>query len=159
MRTGVRIGVDVGRRRVGLARSDSSAVLAIPLETLVRGDGDNDWQAVASRIQAIAAEYAAVEIIVGLPLSLSGAHTASTVEALACADAISVSVAPLPVRVIDERLSTVSAQQRLRDAGVGSRSQRNVIDQQAAIVILEHALDMERLSGSPPGRLVSDTTQ
>lgn len=159
MKPGIRIGVDVGQRRVGLARTDATGTLAVPLETLSRDDSDVDWKETAARIRDIAREYEATEIFVGLPLSLSGGHTRSTAEAQACARAIQMAVEPLPVRVIDERLSTVSAQQQLRAAGIRSRGQRGVIDQQAAVVILEHALDLERNSGSPAGRLVSDAPQ
>lgn len=159
MRPGVRIGVDVGRSRVGLARTDAGGLLALPLETFPRDAACDDWSSVAVRVSHWVSELTATEVIVGLPLSLSGQHTPSTDAALACADAIQRLIAPVPVRVVDERLSTVSAQQNLRDAGLTSREQRGVIDQQAAVVILEHALDIERVSGHPAGRPVSDTTQ
>jgi len=147
LRSGVRIGVDVGKARIGVARCDLHAMLATPVETVQRGDGD------VARISTIAAEFEAIEVVVGLPLSLSGAHTASTDDAVEFARALAAACG-LPVRLVDERLSTVSAQQSLRAAGRSTRSSRSVIDQVAAVIILQHALDFERSAGSPPGELV-----
>jgi len=152
MRPGVRLGIDVGRARVGVARSDSAAVLAVPVETVARSaDGDADIR----RILALAGEHSAMELVVGHPLSLSGAVTASTEDAVAFASRLAfVAGADLPVRLVDERLSTVTAQQQLRAAGKKSKQQRPVIDQAAAVIILQHALDAERASGNAPGRVL-----
>ena len=147
MRAGVRLGVDVGRARIGVARCDRDGILATPVETVARGDGD------LARIAALREEYDAVEIVVGLPLSLSGGSTASTDDARAFAAAIARSSAT-PVRMVDERLSTVTAQSQLRDNGRSTRSSRSVVDQVAAVIILQTALDAERSAGSPPGVLV-----
>lgn len=159
MRPGVRLGIDVGRRRVGVARTDATGTLAVPVETIVRDKGDTDWSTVADRIRTLLNEYDAIEVLVGLPLSLTGTDTESTREARACAEFLQRSLESVPVRLIDERLSTVSAHQNLREAGVSGRSQRNVVDQQAAVIILEHALAIERRSGMPAGRAVSDSVQ
>lgn len=148
MRTGVRIGVDVGKARIGVARSDLHGMLAMPVETVPRGDGD------VSAILAHAVGLEATEIIVGLPLSLSGAETASTKDARDFAAEIARASESATVRLVDERLSTVSAQQALRSAGRTTRNSRNVIDQVAAVIILQHALDVERASGNPPGTLL-----
>ncbi|MFC6084798.1 Holliday junction resolvase RuvX [Sphaerisporangium aureirubrum] len=145
MRRGVRVGVDVGAVRVGVARSDPSGVLATPVETVRRGRGD------LSRLAAIVAEYEAVEVVVGLPTSLSGRESHAAVAAREFAVRLASRVAPTPVRLYDERLTTVSAQQDLRSSGVRAKNQRAVIDQAAAVVLLQAALDAERASGAPPG--------
>lgn len=148
MRPGVRIGVDVGTARIGVARSDVHGMLAMPVETVPRGAGD------VRTIVAHALELSATEIVVGLPIALSGKETASTQDAREFAALIAVSSPDAPVRLVDERLSTVSAQQALRAAGRTAKNSRNVIDQVAAVIILQHALDFERASGTPPGTLV-----
>lgn len=150
MRHGTRLGVDVGTVRIGVSRSDAHGMLATPLETVARSRGNDTDRA---RIQAIVTEYQACEVIVGLPLALSGAHTASTRDAEEFAEQLAESLA-VPVRMVDERLSTVSAQSSMRAAGRTTKNSRKVIDQAAATVILQHALDVERSSGAPPGTLV-----
>jgi putative Holliday junction resolvase len=154
MRTGVRVGIDVGTVRIGVARSDFHGMLATPVETVPRVPGAPNGDLV--RISAIVAELDAVEVIVGLPLALSGRHTASTEDAVGFADALAA-VVPVPVRLVDERLSTVSAQAALRTSGRSSRTQRPVVDQVAATIILQHALDTERASGKPAGAPVTQT--
>jgi putative holliday junction resolvase len=147
MRTGVRLGVDVGTARIGVARSDLHGMLATPVETIPRGTGD------LQRLGEIARELEVVEIIVGLPLALSGRQTASTDDALGFARAIAAERLA-PVRTVDERLSTVSAHAALRASGRSSRSFRPVVDQVAAVIILQHALDSERSAERPPGALI-----
>ena len=147
MRSGVRVGIDVGRARIGVSRSDLHGMLATPVETVPRstsGDGD------VSRLLSIIAEVGAFEIIVGLPLSLSGEHTKSTEDAERFATRLAVA-SGLPVRMVDERLSTRSAQAVLQSNGRSTRKHRPVIDQVAAVIILQHALDSERSSGVPSG--------
>jgi putative Holliday junction resolvase len=145
------LGVDVGRARIGIARSDAAAILAVPVETVPRSaEGDDDVR----RILAIADEHDAIELVVGNPLSLSGAPTASTEDAVAFATRLAVAGAGRPVRLVDERLSTVTAQQHLRAAGKKARQQRPVIDQAAAVIILQHAIDAEKASGTAPGRVL-----
>jgi putative holliday junction resolvase len=146
MRHGVRLGVDVGRARVGLAASDPSGMLASPVETIPR---KGDTAPVVARIVEEARERGAIEIVVGLPVSLSGGDTPSTADARAVAQEIAA--AGIPVRLIDERLSTVSAQAALHGAGRNTRSSRPVIDQVAAVILLQHALDTERARSEPPG--------
>ena len=148
MRPGVRLGVDVGTARIGIARSDPHGMLATPVETVPRGPGDLD------RIREIALEVEAMEIVVGLPLALSGRETASTDDARGFAQRIA-SAALAPVRLVDERLSTVSAAGALRQAGRDARSSRSVIDQVAAVIILQDALDAERATDIPSGALVA----
>ena len=103
MRTGVRVGVDVGTVRIGVARSDFHGLLATPVETVPRVAGEATPD--LDRISAIVAELDAVEVIVGLPLALSGRHTASTDDAVAFAGTLA-GLIPVPVRLVDERLST-----------------------------------------------------
>ncbi len=150
MRQGVRLGIDVGRARIGVARCDAGALLAVPVETVQRADdGDDDMR----RVLELADEFGAIELVVGHPLSLSGAPTASTDDAVAFAQRLAAR--GVPVRLVDERLSTVSAQQALRAAGRSSRTQRPVVDQVAAVIILQHAIDSERASGMEPGRMLT----
>jgi putative Holliday junction resolvase len=107
-----------------------------------------------SRIATIAAQCDAFEIVIGLPLQLSGGEGTASAAARKYAEAVARRVHPLSVRVVDERLTTVTAHRALRDAGVAGRRQRGVVDQAAAVVILQSALDAERASGQPPGSIV-----
>lgn len=150
MRPGIRVGIDVGSVRIGVARTDPSAVLAVPVETVPRGDGD------LGRIAAIVAEHEAMEIIVGLPLSMSGRPGPAAAAAREFAQALVPVVAPAPVRLVDERLTTVSATRDLRAAGRTSRNSRAVVDQAAAVAIVQYAVDLERASGDAPGILVQE---
>lgn len=147
MRSGVRLGVDVGKARIGVARSDHHGMLATPVETVKRGKGDIE------RIVAIAAEHEAFELVVGLPLALSGSETASTADARGFA--VALVGAGLAVRLVDERLTTVSAQSALRASGRTTKNSRSVVDQVAAVIILQYALDHERSAASPPGTVVN----
>jgi putative Holliday junction resolvase len=150
VRSGARLGIDVGRARIGVARCDAGGLLAVPVETVARAaEGDADVR----RILELADEFGAIELVVGNPLSLSGAPTASTDDAVGFAERLAAAGAI--VRLVDERLSTVSAQQALRASGKSSRSQRPIVDQVAAVIILQHAIDTERASGTEPGRLVT----
>lgn len=144
MRPGVRLAVDVGKARVGIASCDREGLLATPVATLARADADE------RSFRLLVEEHGAVEIVVGLPLSLSGGDTASTTDARELAASIARWV-DIPVRLVDERLSTVSAQRALHAAGRRTKGSRHVIDQVAAVIILQNALDLERSSGRPPG--------
>lgn len=148
MRPGVRLGVDVGTVRIGVAVSDREGLMATPVETVARGRGDLD------RLAEIADEREAVELVVGLPRSLSGREGPAARAVRDYAVTLAARVAPRQVRLVDERLTTVSAGRGLREAGVGGRRARGVIDQVAATAILQAALDTERVSGSAPGDAV-----
>ena len=152
MRRGTRLGVDVGTVRIGLAKSDPDAVMAIPLETVRRDPGG---AADLDRIADLVREWDVMEVVIGHPRSLSGGEGPAARAAVAYACAVAQRVAPVPVRLVDERLTTVSAQRSLREAGVRGRKARPVIDQVAAVVILQDALDTERTSGRPGGALVA----
>jgi putative Holliday junction resolvase len=144
----VRIGVDVGSVRIGVAVSDPRGVLATPVETVARGTGD------LRRIAELVAERDAIEVVVGLPRSLSGTEGPAAEAARGFAQRLARYVAPCPIRLVDERLSTVSASRAMRSSGVSSREARGTIDQAAAVVILQDALDFERASGRAPGETV-----
>lgn len=150
MRSGVRVGIDIGTVRIGVARSDRDGYLATPVETVDRGTENPIGQLVS-----VIAELDAIEVIVGLPLSLNGSHTASTEDALVMARELAQN-ASVPVRLVDERLTTVSAHSALRAAGKKQKQTRSVIDQVAAVMILQHALDSERSSGNLPGKDISE---
>jgi putative holliday junction resolvase len=152
VRPGVRLGVDVGSVRVGIARSDPSALVVTPVETLAR---DRASARDVERIAELVAEYGALEVVVGLPRTLRGVEGSAAAAARQYATAIAERVAPVGVRLVDERLSTVSAHRTLREAGLRGRRHRPVVDQVAAVVILQTALDAERASGRAPGALVA----
>jgi len=139
-RPGRSLGVDVGSVRIGVACSDPDGILATPVETVRR---DRSGRHVR-RLAALAAELEAVEIIVGLPRTLADRTGPAAQDAIELAETLATRVAPIPVRLADERLTTVSAQRSLRAAGVGSKDQRAVIDQAAAVAILQSWLDERR---------------
>lgn len=152
MRSGVRVGIDVGTVRIGIARSDSDGLVATPVVTI-----DRTSDKPVDQIVRIVNVLDAFEIVVGLPLSLSGGSTASTQDALLLSREVAQAV-NVPVRLIDERLTTVSAHSALRASGKKQKQTRGVIDQVAAVMILQHALDSERSSGNLPGKEISEFT-
>lgn len=133
---------------MGLAACDAGGMVATPLETVRRGRAD------LTRIAAVAAERGVVEIVVGWPRSLSGAEGPAARAVREYAVKLARRVAPVPVRLVDERLSTVAAERGLRATGVSARRGRTVVDQAAAALILQSALDAERSRGAPPGQIV-----
>jgi putative holliday junction resolvase len=161
VRSGVRLALDLGDARIGVAACDRAATLAFPVATVAAGEGELD------RLLALIAEYEPVEIVVGLPRSLSGGEGPAAAKIRERVIALTARLAtpatptaptaqtPPSVRLVDERLTTVSAARQLREAGKSSRQQRSRIDAAAAVAILEHALDSERHRGFPPGELVS----
>ena len=159
IRRGVRIGVDVGSVRVGVARTDPDGVLAVPVATLTRPTSPTAPRSDLLALGDLVAEYEPLEIVVGLPLSLDGTEGPA-------ASAVRTYVADLrallgdrgldvPVRLLDERMSTAAATRGLQAAGRDARSSRAVVDQAAAVIIVQHALDSERATGTPPGVLVT----
>ncbi|KAA8884594.1 Holliday junction resolvase RuvX [Nocardia colli] len=141
---GRRIAVDVGSVRIGVASSDPDGVLATPVETVPRAKPNKRSVGPApdiARIAEIVREYEAVEVIVGLPRTLRGEKGTAATIATAFADELRAAVSPVPIRLSDERLTTVSAARALRDSGVRARGQRQVIDQAAAVSILQGWLD------------------
>jgi putative pre-16S rRNA nuclease len=136
---GRRLGIDVGSVRIGVAASDPDGILATPVET-VRRDRDRHLR----RLVALIGELDVVEVVVGLPRTLADRAGSSAKDAIALADALAERVPGIPVRLADERLTTVSAQRSLRDAGIRAKAQRSVIDQAAAVAILQGWLDQRR---------------
>lgn len=136
---GVRLGVDVGSVRVGVAASDPDALMAFPVETVQRGPGD------VAAVAALANERGAITVFVGLPRTLRGEEGPSAADARGFAGALA-ELTDATVRLIDERFSTATASQAMRAAGRSAKKQRQVIDQAAAVVILENALDVDKQS-------------
>jgi putative Holliday junction resolvase len=138
---GVRLGVDVGTVRVGVAACDPGGVLASPLATLAR---DPAGGADLAKLARLVTEREAVEVVVGLPRSMSGRDGPAARSAREYAAALAERVAPVPVRLTDERLTTVAATRRLAEAGTRGRKGRQVIDRSAAVLILQGWLDAAR---------------
>ena len=155
MRHGVRLGIDPGDARIGVARSDPSGFLASPVETVRRGKGD--LARIAQILAAEAEESTVLEVVVGLPRSLSGGEGPAATKVREFAAALARRVAPVPVRLVDERMTTVSAEAMLRDQGRKGGKRRAVVDQAAAVLILQHALDTERTTGVAPGETLEET--
>ena len=126
-------------------------MLASPLTTVARGKGDLD------AIARLAGEGEIIEVIVGLPASLSGAEGAAAADARTFANALAARLGPVPVRMVDERFTTVIAHEALRRGGKDARKRRPVIDQAAAALLLQGALDAERATGRPAGQLVGSS--
>jgi putative Holliday junction resolvase len=148
VRPGVRLAVDPGTVRIGVARSDPRGVLATPLTVVRRGKGDLD------ALASLAVAEGAMEILVGLPRSLSGREGPAAETAKKFAGRLAGRVAPLPVRLVDERFTTTTAHAALRAGGQDSRARRETVDAAAAAVLLEAALEAERRTGTIPGDLV-----
>jgi putative Holliday junction resolvase len=139
--SGIWFGVDVGTVRVGVARSDPGGVLAVPVATLVR---DPRTDADIAQLAGLVAEYEAVGVVVGLPRTLAGAEGSSAALARDYGVRLAARIAPVPVEYVDERLTTVSAQRKLHEGGVRGPAGRSVIDQAAAVEVLQHWLDRRR---------------
>jgi len=150
MVTGVRIALDVGSVRIGVAKCDPEGLIATPLVTVAAGAG------AVAEIVGLIAEHNAICIYIGKPTNLAGKDTASTLSALEFARDLALQIGELSVsiRLIDERLSTVSAQRGLHEVGRNTKQSRDAIDQAAAVVILEHALASERHAGNLVGEVV-----
>ena len=171
MRHGVRLGLDPGTVRVGVAASDPEGVLAYPVATLTRTSAAADPRSGAHGIRPdqeaggatgelleiarLVAEHEAIEVIVGLPRSLDGGEGPAAERARGYSRLVAAAIAPVPVRLIDERMTSVDAHRNLRTSGVAGREQRRVVDQAAAVLILQSALDLERVTGNPCGAPVT----
>ena len=147
LRRGRRLGIDVGDARIGVASCDPDGILATPVETVP----GRDVPAAQRRLRQLVDEYVPIEVIVGLPRSLKGGEGPAAVKVRGFAQELARMIAPVPVRLIDERMTTVTAGQGLRASGVKSKKGRSVIDQAAAVIILQQALESERMSGRAPG--------
>lgn len=151
---GSRLGVDAGSVRIGIAASDPDGLMAFPAGTVLSGETSVD------DIFAIIADRDITCVYVGSPISLSGKDTGSTRMAHSLADEIMTRAQTLhidlDVHLIDERLSTVSAASQLRDAGRNGKTSRAIVDQAAAVVILEQALEIEKRTDSRAGIKVGE---
>lgn len=144
MGPGVRLGVDVGTVRIGVARSDPSGLLATPLVTVARDRSNAEKSSDIAEIAALVVEHQAVEVIVGLPVTLRGTESYSADQVRRYADRLAAEISPVPVRLTDERMSTVVATRRLAERGVRGKRRRQVVDQAAAVEILQSWLDTQR---------------
>jgi putative holliday junction resolvase len=144
-RRGRRLGIDVGDVRIGVAVSDPDGILATPVETVAAGP------AAIARLVELAHEHEVIECVVGLPMGLSGREGPAAAKVRAFCDELLAAIDPVPIRLFDERMTTMTAASNLRHSGRSSRGSRSVIDQAAATVILQTALDAERTRGSAPG--------
>jgi putative Holliday junction resolvase len=149
---GRRLGVDVGTVRIGVATSDPDGILATPVETVRRDRSDKHVR----RLAQLADELEAVEVVVGLPRTLADRSGPSARDAIELAEQLARRIAPTPVRLSDERLTTVSAQRSLRDAGIRAKGQRAMIDQAAAVGILQNWLHQRRAALAAHGEVVDD---
>jgi len=147
-RRGVRLGVDWGKARIGVAACDADGLLAYPVETVPAADED----AAFARLVALADEYNAFEVVMGLPLALDGQAKLAAADVTAVAQRLAARLA-VPLRLVDERLTTAVAHRQL--GRLDTRHRRGVVDQAAATGILESALEAERNTGIAPGLLVA----
>jgi putative holliday junction resolvase len=145
LRPGVRLALDWGDARIGVAACDAQGVLAYPIETVQSG------RATLGHLAGLIGQYQPIEVIVGLPRSLNGGEGPAAKRVRRHAESLARRISPLPVRLLDERLTTVTAARTLSERGRKGRQQRSVIDQVAAVTILEHALATERRTGLAPG--------
>src|SRR6478609_8527863 len=147
MRPGVRLAIDWGDARIGVAACDRDGVLAYPLATVRASETE------IAELAALVLEHQPLEVLVGYPRSLNGTDGPAAHLARDRARALAAAI-PVAVRLVDERLSTVTASRRLRESGKKARNQRGSIDAAAAVAILEQALAIEGAAGNPPGELV-----
>ncbi len=149
MRRGVRLAVDAGSVRIGVARSDPAGILASPLAVVRSGPGALD------ELARLTAGADVIEVVVGLPTTLSGREGAAAATARSFAADLAGRITPVPVRLVDERFTTTQAHEALRRGGKDARARREVVDAAAAAVLLQAALDTERATGRPPGQPVT----
>ena len=147
MRRGVRVGLDWGDARIGVARCDADGILASPYATVTAGERE------VADLLAVLAELEPIEVVVGLPTTLAGTEGPATRKVRERAGRLAAGTS-VPVRLVDERFSTVEVSRRMREGGRRAKDQRSVIDAAAAASILEHALGVERSRDAPPGELV-----
>jgi putative Holliday junction resolvase len=140
------LGVDVGKVRVGVAVSDPDGILATPVVTLPRdmGAAADSVPADIAELARLVTEHEAVQVVVGLPVRLNGSEGTAAIDIRAYADRLARAVGHVPVVLADERMSTVVATRRLAERGVRGKRQRAVVDQAAAVEILQSWLDAQR---------------
>lgn len=152
MRSGVRLALDWGKARIGVAASDPEGILAHPVTTLATSP------AVFDEVAALIVEYQPIEVILGLPRNLAGAEGPAAQYVQQVASELVPWLGGVPLRLVDERMTTVQASRQMSGAGRRARQQRAVIDQAAAVALLDQALTYERATGGPMGQLVAERT-
>jgi putative Holliday junction resolvase len=150
VRPGIRLAVDVGTVRIGLARSDATGLLAVPLDAIAAGEDS------LAAMLTVLEEWEPMEVYVGLPLHMSGAEGSSAEMARTWAAKLAERTT-VPVRLMDERLSTVQAQRALHAGGRSTRQSRSMIDSASAVMVLQAVLDAEAATGRAPGEPVERT--
>lgn len=135
------LGIDVGEARIGLARSDDLGMLAHPLETVHVKEGNP-----LKRVAEVIAREKVETVVIGLPRNMSGTYGPAAEKAREFAKKLQ-ELAPCAVKFWDERLSTVAAQKQLHEAGRNAKNSRSVIDQVAAVLILQGYLDSQSMLG------------
>lgn len=148
----MRLALDWGRARIGVAASDPEAIMAFPVETVAAVP--DPWP----RLVELVTHYRPIEIVLGLPRNLAGLEGPAAIAIREVSVQLAALVPGVPIRLLDERLTTVTASRQLTGAGRNTRRQRSVIDQAAAVALLEEALRSERLTGIAPGELVEPST-
>lgn len=160
-RRGVRVGIDVGTVRIGVARTDPDATLAVPVTTVLRARPGQRERTDLAELAAIVGQAAPVEVVVGLPVGLDGREGPAAAAVRAFVDefveVLQQARLEVPVRLVDERLTTAAATRALRAAGRDARASRAVVDQAAAVVIVQDTVDYERSTGRAPGTVVPRT--
>lgn len=154
-RRGRRLSLDIGSVRIGVAQCDPDGILATPLTTVYRRDGDEQ---ALQQLRSLIAEHEPIEIITGLPTSLDGQQRASAAAAREFAQALAAQI-DIPVREVDERFTTAQAHGVLQSAGRSSRQRREIVDSVAAVMILQAAIDQEKRTGEPAGSPIARTEE
>jgi putative Holliday junction resolvase len=134
---GRRLAFDYGDSRIGVAVCDADGILATPLPVL-----ENREQSLSTSLKQLLSEYEPVHVFIGLPINMSGSSGQAAEKVEKFAEKIREQYA-IPVIYVDERLSTVSAQRKLKEAGVSSKDSKSLIDSMAAVAILEQGLLQE----------------
>ena len=147
LRPGRRLAIDVGKARIGLAISDVHGILASPLATLARSDYEANPDILFTFVEDF---QDLLEIYIGLPLNLQGRSTSSTEDAVEFAQSLGATT-NVPIRLVDERMTTAISNQQIRELGKSQKEARSTIDQMAAVAILEYAFQIERNSSKVPG--------
>lgn len=146
MRAGVRLALDMGAKRIGVARCDRDGIMALPVDTV-----DATTEQWLVRVRDLVLEYEPMEIVIGDPVSLRGVAELASAAVRERAQQLHAFLPGLPIRLVDERLSTATALRQLRDAGRDAKAARSRVDAAAAVGILEFALETERRTGSAAG--------
>jgi putative Holliday junction resolvase len=148
VRLGRRLGLDPGSVRIGIAVTDREGLVASRREPIPAGE-DEVW---LGALRELADEIEPIEVVVGLPVGMDGRSGAAAERARVFAARVRDHLS-IPVRLVDERLSTVQAQRGFHDQGRSVRKSRTMIDSAAAEIVLQHAVDTERATGQPPGEV------